>query len=95
MSGQCPVGAEEFLRASRLAVDGCVYCSGNFDRTGQNRTFPDIVGLEYASGGCWREGGRPPEPKAVYSLFNEHLTQVYNLAKRRPARALPTVILYA
>ena len=51
MSGQCPVGVGVVFRASCLVIVGCVYFTGEIGRTGQNRTFPDIVGLGGVGGG--------------------------------------------
>ena len=51
MSGRCPVGVEGVLRASRFSVGGYVCFFGRVGRTGQNRTFPDIVGLGGLGGG--------------------------------------------
>ena len=58
LAGRCLVGAGGGLVASRLAIGGCVGFSGKIGRTGQNRTFPDIVALEGLGGGFGDEGGR-------------------------------------
>ena len=58
MSGRCLVGAGGVLRASCLAVSGCADFFRRIVRTGQNRTFQDIVGLGGLGRGFGREGER-------------------------------------
>ena len=58
LAGRCLVWVGGVLRASLLTIVGCVYFSGKIGRTGQNRTFPDIVGLGGVGRGFGHDGGR-------------------------------------
>ena len=58
MEGRCPVGVGWVLRASRFYIGRYDYFFGEIGRTGQNRTFPDIVSLGGLGGGMGHDGGR-------------------------------------